>query len=269
MKNLTPLFTVTLFALLILFSACTKENITLPNETPVDSREAMIGFYTQEFFCEGDNEEDVTNIFKGAKLDEIIFENFVDFKGLVATVDENEITIPLQGDPSDFQIKGNGTFSTNSMTIELVIIDDGEELNDCFVVLTKSTETNNTNTNSNDNTNNGSSTDIEAFDFFEEDMIGKWIRYHDFDGSYRYYIFSDDRTGCYWEQIGSSRKNKKYFSHWELADHEDNTFSIIVKTSSTSDPYSLGIFDYPENIIFKGGYDNLGYVPSNTIKECE
>lgn len=111
--------------------------------------------------------------------------------------------------------------------------------------------------------------DASPLNFFEDDMVGKWSRYHDYDGSTKYYIFNDDRTACYWEQIGSSRRDKKQFVHWELKDKGNNEYAIMVKKSPTDNLYSIGLFKYVDNEIWKGGYSNLKMSRSNTSRDCE
>jgi hypothetical protein len=110
---------------------------------------------------------------------------------------------------------------------------------------------------------------IEELNFFENDMLGKWSRYHSYDGSTMYYIFNDDRTACYWEQVSSSRRDKKSYVHWELVDKGNNNFSIMVKGSESGSLYSIGVFKYAPNELWKGGYSNLKMFRSNTSKECE
>lgn len=110
---------------------------------------------------------------------------------------------------------------------------------------------------------------IQELDYFENDMLGKWSRYHSYDGSTMYYIFNDDRTACYWEQVSSSRRDKKTYVHWELVDQGNNNFSIMVKASESGSLYSIGVFKYAPNEILKGGYSNLKMSRSNTSKECE
>jgi len=120
------------------------------------------------------------------------------------------------------------------------------------------------------NDNPGSEVNNPApLNFFEDDMVGKWSRYHSPDGSYMYYIFNADRTACYFEIIGSSRKDNKSYIHWELVDQGNNSFSIMVKGSTTGSLYSIGVFKYVYNEIWKGGYSILDMTRSSTSRECE
>ena len=112
-------------------------------------------------------------------------------------------------------------------------------------------------------------TNPAPLNFFEDDMVGKWSRYHSYDGSYMYYIFHSDRTACYWEEVSSSRKDKANYAHWELVDEGNNIFSIKVKGSSSGSLYSIGKFKYAPDVILKGGYSNLQMTRSSTSRECE
>ena len=116
---------------------------------------------------------------------------------------------------------------------------------------------------------------VEALSFFEEELVGKWYRYHGHDGTDQYWVFKADRTGCYWEEAnGSSRRTSDvFYSYWELNEINsvtDNVFPISVLFESSDDIYvSSDEFHYVRDEIWKGGYNNLIFTPSTTSKDCE
>lgn len=116
---------------------------------------------------------------------------------------------------------------------------------------------------------------FKELSFFEDKLVGKWSRYHRYDGSTEYYIFKSDRTACYFEIIDSSRKNEKYYSYWELdpstyrAKKYENAYEIDLKTSDSSTYTSYtDIFDYVNDVIYLGGYDNLKMTRDSTSRDC-
>jgi hypothetical protein len=110
---------------------------------------------------------------------------------------------------------------------------------------------------------------FEKLSFFEEELVGKWSRYHAYDGSYMYFIFNSDRTGCYFEIHGSSRKKEKHYSYWKLHPVGNNAFLILHDTSTPNKLYGNDIYDFIEDAIFKGGYKNLKMTRSSTSRECK
>ena len=115
---------------------------------------------------------------------------------------------------------------------------------------------------------------VEELSFFEREAVGKWSRYHAYDGSTDYYILKGDRTGCKWTQTsGGSRKSKCSFVYWGLDENHPagkNVFHIIYEGSCTSSRYTSGDeFHYNEDEIWEGGYSNLTMTRSSTSKECE
>lgn len=113
--------------------------------------------------------------------------------------------------------------------------------------------------------------EIEPLSWLEEEAAQKWSRYHAYDGSYMYYILNGDRTACYFEISSSgSRKNNKCYTNWEI----DET---LTKTIDGAVAYALKIegsgltsyFSYVNDVIYKGGYSNLGMGPSTSSRDCE
>jgi len=110
--------------------------------------------------------------------------------------------------------------------------------------------------------------------FFEEQLVGKWSRYHAYDGSTDYYIFKANRTGCEWtEENGGGRTSENNFTSWSLNETtpvEPNVFRIIYLYVGSTTPYeSSDEFHYVENELWRGGYDNLVNTPSTTSLDCK
>jgi hypothetical protein len=113
----------------------------------------------------------------------------------------------------------------------------------------------------------------EPLSWMEEQVAQKWHRYHAYDDSDMYYIFRDDRTGCYFEITSSgSRRGNTCYVYWELDEENpvaSNVFKVMVKLSSGGTLYSIGDYHYVDNEIWKGGYSNLDMFPSSTSRDCE
>lgn len=108
--------------------------------------------------------------------------------------------------------------------------------------------------------------------FFEEELAGKWYRYHDYDGSSDYMIFYADRTGCKWEEdYGTDRReDETTYYYWELVDRGDNVFTISYRSSPEGSLYeSSNEYHYNTDEVWRGGYSNLVMGRSTTTKECE
>ena len=112
---------------------------------------------------------------------------------------------------------------------------------------------------------------VEPLNWLEEEIAHKWSRYHAYDGSYMYYIFFSDRTACYFEITSSgSRTDNKCYTNWSIDESQTTTingetaYAIYIEGSGLTNYYS-----YIYNIIYKGGYDNLGMSSSSTTKDCE
>jgi hypothetical protein len=125
-----------------------------------------------------------------------------------------------------------------------------------------------------DDDNGDGNTKFEELSFFEEEMVGKWSRYHAYDDSYEYWILKADRTGCKWEEPdGGGRIDECTFTYWGLDEENpesDNVFYIIYEGTCTSSRFtSSNEFHYVLDEIWLGGYSNLDMTPSNTSKVCE
>jgi len=109
--------------------------------------------------------------------------------------------------------------------------------------------------------------------FYEEKLVGKWSRYHAYDGSTDYFVFKPNRTGCEWtEPNGGGRKSENSFTYWELDEKDPvstHVFRIVYTYAGSSSPFTSGDeFHYLTNEIWTGGYDNLINKPSTTSKDC-
>lgn len=118
------------------------------------------------------------------------------------------------------------------------------------------------------------SDEMEPLSFFEEEVAGKWYRYHAYDDSGRYLILRPDRTGCKWERPSSGgRIKEKTIYYWELDEDNpvgNNIFEIMYRTSSNGILYrSLYEYHYTLHEIWAGGYSNLRMYPSTTSRDCE
>ena len=117
----------------------------------------------------------------------------------------------------------------------------------------------------------GGGSAADPLSFFEEQVVGKWSRYHAYDDSTMYYIFNGDRSACYFEYTStSSRRDEKTYVKWELNEASPvgtNVYKIVFTYSSggTTDGNE---FHYLTDEIWKGGYDNLVMTPSSTSRDC-
>ncbi len=113
----------------------------------------------------------------------------------------------------------------------------------------------------------------EPLSFLEEEVVGKWYRYHGYDGSGRYLIFRTDRTGCMWERPSSGgRIDESTIYYWELDEDNpvgNNVFLIMWKTSPNGSLYGSWEYHYIIDEIWRGGYRNLDYTRSTTWRDCE
>lgn len=114
--------------------------------------------------------------------------------------------------------------------------------------------------------------DSEPLSFFEEQLVGKWSRYHGYDDSYNYYIFYSDRMGCKFDITSTGSRENEYTYYWWGLDEENpvgnNVFEIIVRTSQGGEGYSTAEYHYNEDEVWMGGYDNLVMTRSSTSREC-
>ena len=111
-----------------------------------------------------------------------------------------------------------------------------------------------------------------ALNFFEEDLVGLWYRFHSFDGSDNYYRFNADRTACKWEEDdGSSvRLSKSSYEGWSVSETESPSGSGQYRITLPGSGLTSGLtFDFPDNEVWPTGFTNLVYSPSSSGKICE
>ena len=114
------------------------------------------------------------------------------------------------------------------------------------------------------------STCFKELDFFEEEVLGKWYRYHGYDDSGRYLILNSDRTGCKWEKPSSGgKKDYKSYVYWELQQTGTDSYKIMYGSSATSSLYGTDIYRYTLDEIRVGGYENLDMHRSSTSYTCD
>jgi len=116
--------------------------------------------------------------------------------------------------------------------------------------------------NGNNNGNNNA-----QLNFYEEELLGLWSRYHSYDGSTMYVYFNADRTACKWEEESGSnyRQSESSYSHWYIDENDANN-GVVTVIFSGSQYYFR--FDYPADEIWPLSYNNLTYYPSSG-KTCE
>jgi len=113
---------------------------------------------------------------------------------------------------------------------------------------------------------------VADLDFFEQELVGKWSRFHSYDGSTQYRIFNADRTACKFEIDDSgSREDTSHYVHWHLEPvaGKENVFKVMMQARPDSQLLSKAEYHYGPNEIHNGGYSNLKMYPSNTWRECE
>ena len=114
------------------------------------------------------------------------------------------------------------------------------------------------------------STCFKALDFFEEEVLGKWYRYHGYDDSGQYLILKSDRTGCEWEKPSSGgKKDYKSYVYWELQETGTDSYKIMYGSSATSSLYGNDIYRYTLDEIRVGGYENLDMHRSSYSYNCD
>ena len=119
------------------------------------------------------------------------------------------------------------------------------------------------------------STCFKELDFSEEEVLGKWYRYHGYDDSGRYLILKSDRTGCEWEKPSSGgRKDYESYVYWELQKKVNvgginHDYYIKIKYSQTSSLYGNDIFKYTIDEIWRGGHEILDMHRSSTSYNCD
>lgn len=124
-----------------------------------------------------------------------------------------------------------------------------------------------------DNGNTGNQnpgTNTSQLNFFEEELLGTWHRYHSFDDSDHYYRFNGDRSACKWEEASGSntRIKKSSYSNWSVDETPTGTAKYRVTISGSG--LSNGLtFDYADNELYPTDFTNLKYTPSSSGKTCE
>jgi hypothetical protein len=111
-----------------------------------------------------------------------------------------------------------------------------------------------------------------SLNFFEQELLGTWYRFHAFDGSDQYYRFNADRTACKWEEPDGSdaRIGTSSYSNWSVSETENPAGTGRYRVTITGSGLSNGLtFDYPDQELFPTDFTNLVYRPSNSGKTCE
>jgi hypothetical protein len=108
----------------------------------------------------------------------------------------------------------------------------------------------------------------DQLNFFEQDLVGLWYRYHSYDGSDQYIRFNADRTACKWEEPSGSnaRVATSSYSRWSIDDTQaPASMAIAVQGAGIT-----WMFDYPDDEIWPSGYrSNLTRRPSSSSKTCQ
>ena len=113
-------------------------------------------------------------------------------------------------------------------------------------------------------------TPADELDFFEEEIVGKWTRYHAYDDSYDYIILNADRTGCKFETHDGTVKNKSSYGYWKLeAKPGSTTVYDIYKGSNKNNLSKIDVYHYDTDLIWMGGYSNLKMSRSSTSRTCD
>lgn len=121
----------------------------------------------------------------------------------------------------------------------------------------------------NDNQNTGG-TSTSQLNFFEEELVGTWYRYHSFDDSDHYYRFNADRTACKWEEASGSNARIKGSSYGNWSVDETPTGTAKYRVNISGSGLSNGLtFDFAGNELYPTDFTNLKYSPSTSGKTCE
>lgn len=111
---------------------------------------------------------------------------------------------------------------------------------------------------------------VEPLSFFEEQLAGKWSRFHAFDGSTDYKIFKTDRTSCEWEKpSGGGRTNETNYVNWTLDEVNPIAPSVfpVLQTYSSGSINSIWEFDYPDDEL-RSSPGSLIHFHSSTTLDC-
>ncbi len=119
-----------------------------------------------------------------------------------------------------------------------------------------------------DDENQDNDNNDDQLNFYEENLLGLWSRYHSYDGSTMYIYFNADRTACKWEEESGSdyRRSRRSYSHWYIDDTDVEGGVVTVVMDNGSFTYQ---FDYPADEIWPLSYTNLTYYPSSSGKSCD
>lgn len=112
--------------------------------------------------------------------------------------------------------------------------------------------------------------DAAALNFFEQELVGLWSRFHSFDGSSEYWRFNADRTACKWEEPSgsNSRLDQSNYAGWSI--DEDDTlgsgrYRVVVQGSGLTQGLT---FDYTGDRLWPTSFTNLVFTPSSSAKTC-
>ena len=101
----------------------------------------------------------------------------------------------------------------------------------------------------------------------EQKLVGTWARYHGYDGSTDVFVFKSDRTVCYYEETkNGGLRDQKSYPRWELDEASPlalGRFRIVTQERGTTD-----IFDFTQDEVWQGGYENLAMTRSAVHAGC-
>ncbi len=106
-----------------------------------------------------------------------------------------------------------------------------------------------------------------SLNFFEQELVGLWSRWHSYDGSSHYIRFNADRTACKWEEPSGSesRISQSSYSSWSIDDTQPSDRMAV----SVSGAGITWMFDYPDDELWPDGYrTNLARSRSSEGKTC-
>jgi hypothetical protein len=118
----------------------------------------------------------------------------------------------------------------------------------------------------------GDSDSFDGLTYFEEEILGKWSRYHGYDDSTDYLIFNTDRTMCKWTKPSSGGKKSYYsYEYWTLTEKSggQNVFLLSYGSSKDNLYQSKTEFHFTKDEIWDGGYSNLVLSRSSSSVICE
>lgn len=122
-----------------------------------------------------------------------------------------------------------------------------------------------------DNNNGGSPGPSSSLNFFEQELVGLWSRYHAYDGSMMYWRFNANRTACKWEEASGSSSRIKVgnYSRWSIDAGDASLGSSRYRVMVTGSGLTNGLtYDYAGDRLWPTGFSNLIYTPSGSGKTC-